>query len=176
MNTNNPKLVGYSHLVRQYHLKALPNWHVSAVDQIGAPQTYARDGQVESTYPMSFWPCDGFGDQPEFALDHDGVNLGILSSLFKVVPTVELENWIGSMPTGECRRKVWFLHKFLTGRKLSLPDMALGDHVEPPDSDRHFSMRPGQLSEAENRQQSARRKRFPSDRPARQRARRHGKL
>ncbi|MDR1052188.1 MAG: Fic family protein [Deltaproteobacteria bacterium] len=144
MNINGYKLVGYSNLIQQYNLKALPNWHSSAVSQIGAPQTTIHeDGQVESIYPMSYWPGDNLGDQLEFALKYDGINLGILSSLFEVASTVELKNWINSKPTGKYSRKSWFLFEFLTGSELFLPDLAKGNYIELLDSDQYFTTTPG---------------------------------
>ena len=75
---------------------------------------------MESVYPQSYWPGEGTGDHLEFALKYDGVNLGLLSTLFNVAPTDEIVAWIRSKPTGKYARRVWFLYEFLTASSIFL--------------------------------------------------------
>lgn len=137
------RLAGYAFLVEQYRLDVLPNWHRSLVSQTGTLRRAIQDGQVESIYPLSYWPGDRTGDHLEFALKYDGVNLGLLSALFEVVAADELTAWITSKPTGKYARRVWFLYEFLTGRKLPLPDLTKGNYIELLEPDRYYTATPG---------------------------------
>ena len=103
------RLAGYAFLIDQYRLNVLPNWHRSTVSQTGSLRSTIQDGRVESVYPLSYWPGEGTGDHLEFALKYDGVNLGILSTLFETITAEELTDWISSKPTGKYARRIWFL-------------------------------------------------------------------
>jgi len=98
---------------------------------------------VESIYPQSYWPGEGTGDHLEFALKYDGVNLGLLSTLFNVTPTDEIAAWIRSKPTGKYARRIWFLYEFLTGRELPLPGLAIGNYIELLEPGRYHTTTPG---------------------------------
>lgn len=102
-----------------------------------------QDGRVESVYPLSYWPGEGTGDHLEFALKYDGVNMGILSTLFEVIPETELTAWISSKPTGKYARKIWFLFEFLTGKDLPLPDLTQGNYIDLLEADRYYTTAPG---------------------------------
>ena len=143
LDTKQNRLVGYAFLTRQYGLSALPNWHTSSVSSTGTLRSTIKDGQVESVYPQSYWPGEGTGDHLEFALKYDGVNLGLLSTLFNVAPTDEIVAWIRSKSTGKYARRVWFLYEFLTGRELPLPDLTKGNYIELLESDRYYTATPG---------------------------------
>lgn len=143
MNTTQNRPAGYAFLIEQYDVSALPNWHSSSVSPTGQLRSTIQDGQVESVYPPSYWPGEGTGDHLEFALKYDGVNLGLLSVLFDVVPADEIAAWISSKPTGKYARRIWFLYEFLTGRKLRLPDLVKGNYIELLESDRYYVAIPG---------------------------------
>lgn len=57
-----------------------------------------------------------------FALKWEGVNLGILASLFRQLPESEIVEIVGATPTGAFARRLWFLYEWLTGRELDVPD------------------------------------------------------
>ncbi|HBQ93805.1 MAG TPA: cell filamentation protein Fic, partial [Sulfobacillus sp.] len=143
LDTTQNRLAGYALLIEQYDLSALPNWHSSSVSPTGTLRSTIQEGQVESVYPQSYWPGDGTGDHLEFALKYDGINLGLLSALFEMVPAGEIADWISSKPTGKYARRVWFLYEFLTGRKLPLPDLTKGNYIELLESDRYYTAVPG---------------------------------
>lgn len=137
------RLAGYSFLIEQHGLDVSPNWHTSVVSSTGALHSTTQDGRVESVYPRSYWPGNSAGDHLEFALKYDGVNLGILSALFKVIEEDEITAWINSRPTGKYARRIWFLYEFLTGKKLSLHDLTKGNYVELLETDRYYTTIPG---------------------------------
>jgi Fic family protein len=143
LDTTQKRPAGYAFLIEQYGLSVLPNWHTSSVSPTGTLRSTIQDGQVESVYPQSYWPGERTGDHLEFALKYDGVNLGILSALFEVVPAGEIAAWVKSKPTGKYTRKIWFLYEFLTGRQLPLPDLCKGNYTELLESDRYYTTAPG---------------------------------
>ncbi|MHB8873915.1 MAG: Fic family protein, partial [Myxococcaceae bacterium] len=57
----------------------------------------------------------------EFALKREGVNLAVLSALFKAVPATELAATVRAKPTGQYSRRIWFLYEWLTSRTLDVP-------------------------------------------------------
>jgi len=138
------RLTGYAYLIEKYRLNVIPNWHTSLVSQTGALRSVIQDGQVESVYPLSYWPGDRTGDHLEFAFKYDGINIGILSALFAVLPEEELVEWISSKPTGKYARMIWFLFEFLTGKQLPLPDLNKGNYVELLEPDRYYTITSGQ--------------------------------
>ena len=143
MEVTQNRLAGYAFLIQKYRLSVLPNWHTSSVSPTGALRSTIQDGQVESIYPQSYWPGDRTEDHLEFALKYDGVNMGILSALLETVTAVEITSWIISKPTGKYTRRIWFLYEFLTGKKLSLPDLTKGNYIELLEASRYYTIAPG---------------------------------
>ena len=138
------RFAGYAFLVENYHLNIIPNWHISSISQSGVKNIIRQDEQVEKIYPQSYWPGESSGDHLEFALKYDGINLAILSTLFNVINEEELTDWIASKPTGKYARKIWFLFEYLTGRMMSLPDLAQGNYIELLEGQLYYTITPGQ--------------------------------
>jgi hypothetical protein len=67
-------------------------------------------------------PPDTLEGQLVFALKWEGVALGVLAALFKVVEPKEVAAVVRATPTGAFARRIWFLYEWLTGRELDLPD------------------------------------------------------
>jgi hypothetical protein len=67
-------------------------------------------------------PADNLGGHLEFALKWEGVDLGVLAALFRVVSHEEMSALVRSEPTGAYARRMWFLYEWLTGRQLDVPD------------------------------------------------------
>jgi len=137
------RLAGYAFLVERYDLHVLPNWHTSSVSSTGSLRSTNEAGQVKTVYPQSYWPGETTGDHLEFALKYDGLHLGILHSLFGVVPADLIAAWIRSKPTGKYTRKIWFLYELLTGWELPLPDLTQGNYLELLEPDRYYTALPG---------------------------------
>jgi len=130
-------------LIEKYRLMVLPNWHISSISQTGTLRSTIQDGKIETIYPMSYWPGDRTVNHIEFALKYDGVNLGVLSALFDVVPEEEVTGWIESTPTGKYARKAWFLFEFLTGKRLPVPDLTKGNYIDILEPDLYYTTVPG---------------------------------
>jgi len=137
------RLAGYAFLIDKHRLNVIPNWHTSSVSQTGILRSNIQEGQVESVYPLSYWPGESSGDHLEFALKYDGVNLGILSVIFEAVPEDEITRWISSKPTGKYARRIWFLYEFIIGRELSLPNLTKGNYIDLLEPERYYTITPG---------------------------------
>lgn len=147
LGTPQNRLVGYAFLIDKHRLNVMPNWHTSSISQTGMLRSTIQEGQVESIYPLSYWPGESTGDHLEFALKYDGINLGILSALFEAIPEDEITNWISSKPTGKYARRVWFLFEFITGKKLSLPNLTKGNYIDLLEPERYYTITPGRRSQ-----------------------------
>ncbi len=91
-------------------------------------------------------PPDTFPGQVEFALKWEGVDLAVLSALFRVVPHADLAEAVRQKPTGAYARRLWFLFEWLTDRTLDLPDPGKVKAVLAVDRDRQFALADGPIS------------------------------
>ena len=57
-------------------------------------------------------PDDTLYAQLVFALKNEGVNLWVLSALFKQIPREEIEEIIKLEPSGAYSRRIWFLYEW----------------------------------------------------------------
>lgn len=110
--------IGYIALKKMYGLSEIPH-HVSSYIVASARKT-VNDKEY---YPHVYRPKNTLAGHLEFALKFEGVNLGILTELFTVVPQEELIAYIQSKPAGLNTRRTWFYYEFLTGKTLDIPDL-----------------------------------------------------
>ncbi len=134
------RLAGYAALIERYDVDVIPNWHTSRVAASGVRRVDVRDGIVEETFPLRYRPGDELGDHLEFALKHDGTNLAILATLFRVAPEDDLLAYVRSRPTGKYARRLWFLYEFLTDRRLPLEDLKQGNYVDLLEPDAYYTV------------------------------------
>jgi len=132
--------VGYDALIEKYSLQTLGNWHHSTVGQ--GHHSRAEGGQVFEVYAPSFMPDDTLEGHLEFALKYDGTNLEILAALFEKIPPNAVLGYIQSKPTGKYARRIWYLYEMLTGRRLSLKDINMGNYVDLLDPEEYFTTEP----------------------------------
>lgn len=137
--------VGYDALVARFNLQVIPNWHHSRTSQSSVHETHIDDGQMVELYPHFLTPQDSLGGHLEFALKYDGTNLEILSALFEKVPREELLAYIRSKPTGKYARRIWYLFELLTGKRLPIKDLTLGNYVELLEADAYYTADPVQV-------------------------------
>ena len=88
---------------------------------IGQRHTFRQEGPWRVLTPR-YAPDPDLAGQIEFALKHEGVDLGVLNALFQRAPGNELEAWVRSEPTGQILAVPGVLYEWLTGRRLDLPD------------------------------------------------------
>jgi Fic family protein len=135
---------GYAALIERYHLEVIPNWHISFVATETQMHKIEKDGNtVREHYPEKYWPGESVGEQLEFALKYDGVNLAILFSIFHVMDEKEFLDYLHSKPTGKYARRLWYLYEFLTGKKLPIDDIKQGNYVDLLDKERYYTLDTG---------------------------------
>ena len=114
------RLAGYAALIERYGVEVIPNWHtVAGGGQRGVRRIDSRAGIVDEVFPARYRPGDTLGDHLEFALKHDGTNLAILATLFRVAPEDDLLAYVRSRPTGKYARRLWFPLRVPDGRGSS---------------------------------------------------------
>jgi len=130
---------GYSALLGRYAIRAMPNWHRSIISE-GTRRTESSADEVVDTYPAAYWPGESAGDQLEFALKYDGLNLGMLAVLLPAIGREEITKYINSKPTGKYARRIWYFYELLTGDRLPLADLTQGNYVDLLESEEHFTI------------------------------------
>lgn len=135
-------LAGYSALIAWYDLQLPLPRKLAAISTRRRPLSSESWQLLEnrSAVPASL------GDQLEFALKHEGVNLSVLSALFAAAPKRELEAWIGRSPGGAVTRRIWFIYEWMTGDLLDVPPVPKIRAVPVIDRDQQFGIEGGARS------------------------------
>ena len=104
------RAAGYEAMVERYSLDVIASWHRSFISTEGQVHRIEKEGgSTREIYPERYWPGESAGEQLEFALKYDGINLSILLSIFEVIDEDELLQYLHSKPTGKYARKIWLL-------------------------------------------------------------------
>ncbi|MGO7049348.1 MULTISPECIES: hypothetical protein [Rhizobium] len=74
------------------------------------------------------------------------VDLQVLSALFQIIETDEIEAIIRATPTGAFARRLWFLYEWLTDRQLDIPDPGKVRMVTILDPDQQYALAEGDPS------------------------------
>jgi Fic family protein len=130
--------LGYNELIRRYDLEVLTPWCSSWLAPQGERKTHIEDNITTEIYPPRYNPGDSLGDQLTFALKYEGVNLEILSALFKVIDQKNLVDFIKTQPTGKYTRLVWFFYEWLTGTELPLGEIKQGNYIPALDPAKYY--------------------------------------
>jgi hypothetical protein len=136
----NSRLAGFAHLVHTYRVPA-PVRRPSAVSQ-GHIKPSRRDEGDWNVFDKRYWPGEGFGDHLGFALRHEDLDLLVLKRLFEAASADALADFVRAAPTGAVNRRAWFLHEYLTGRNLDLPDATEASFTDALDDSLYFTARP----------------------------------
>jgi hypothetical protein len=137
---------GYLYLQKKLAIESMPNWHRSSVSNTGTQYSKIQNGFVDEVFRTQYWPGEKVGDHLEFALKYDGVNLGLLTQIFKKISQEELSRYIKSKPTGKYARRIWFLYEFLTGNQLPLDDISSGNYVDALETKKYYTILNGEKS------------------------------
>lgn len=128
---------GYAALIAAFGLQ------VPAPDEmvaIGEKHTLRQEGRWRVLTPR-YRSAPTVAAHVEFALRHEGVDLGILSALFRAAPREFVAEWVRHEPTGQYARRVWFLYEWLSGERLDLPDAPKAPYASVLDEKRQFAGR-----------------------------------
>lgn len=134
----NLKPIGYNELVKRYNLEVLNPWCESWLASRGERKTIIEDKLTTEIYPQSYDPGVSLGAQLTFAFKYEGINLEILSALFKCIDPSELVDFISAQPTGKYSRLIWFFYEWLTGKELSLADIKQGNYITALDPRKYY--------------------------------------
>ncbi|MCI0571646.1 MAG: Fic family protein [Myxococcaceae bacterium] len=138
--------IGYARVIQEYGLRVLPPPTLSYVSSRGGKQVLREGSQTLAVYPNAYAPGDTLCEQLEFALKHEGVQLGILDALFHSMDVSALETQlvqaVRERPTGLYSRKLWFLYEYLTDRRLPLPDAEHGVYTPVLDPKKYYTAEP----------------------------------
>lgn len=63
------------------------------------------------------------------AIQYQGIRLHFFAAIFKKVNVQELADFIKKKPNAMYNRVLWFLYEWLTGEKLPLPDLSIGNYI-----------------------------------------------
>jgi len=135
-------LAGYAWLVERYGLVLPTPARLTAIAGHHRP----REEGSWQLLPGRYTPAPSLDEQLEFALKWEGVDLAVLQALFEVVPDAELATVVRQRPSGNQTRRLWFLHEWLTGRTLDVPDAPQKKAVPIVDPERQLALHTGELS------------------------------
>lgn len=91
-------------------------------------------------------PGESLRQQLTFALRWEGVELLVLSALFRTVPADDVAGVVRATPTGAVARRIWFLYEWLTGRDLDIADPGKISAVPVVDGGQQVALARGQSS------------------------------
>ena len=133
--------VGYEALINLYALNVIPHFRRSYVTLKGSSKVIYEYHIEIHIYPKAYLPKDPDNAflQLEFAFKYDGINLEILSALFKKIEVTLITDFIRSQPTGKNTRRLWYLYEFLTGKALEIEDAQGGSYVLLLDEDKYYT-------------------------------------
>jgi Fic family protein len=134
--------VGYAALVDRYQLRLPLPPRLAAV----ARRHHPKSSEEWLLLTPRHEPADTLGGHLEFALKWEGVDLSVLTHLFRTVSPDEVGGVVREKPTGIYTRRLWFLYEWLTGGELDLPDLGKVRSVPAIDPDRQFATEGGPLS------------------------------
>jgi len=135
--------VGYAALVDIFALEVSGLEHVSMLAAHGHRRTETRETEVVEWFPPQYDPGPHWTSHLGFALKHEGVRLEVLAALFDRAPEGELTAWVAASPTGRYTRLAWFLHEWLKGSLLPLPDLTQGNYAPALDPEKHLCLGAG---------------------------------
>ena len=136
------RLVGYAALIERCHLQIPLPPRLAAI----AARHHPASTEAWQLFTPRHTPDDTLSGHLEFALKWEGVDLGVLAALFKVVTDDEIVAAVRSKPTGAYARRLWYLHEWLTGRRLDIPDPGKVKAVAVVDPAKQFAIASAKVS------------------------------
>jgi hypothetical protein len=135
-------LAGYSALIDRYDLQLPLPRELAAIGMRRTPSSSEQWRLYTNRLAMPIT----LGNQLEFAIRYEGVNLSVLSALFEVAPKAELEAWISAAPGGGATRRIWFIYEWMTEQRLNVPPAPKIRAVPVIDRDKQFGLESGNRS------------------------------
>ena len=108
--------VGYAHLIEKHDLEIPLPKRLTAI----AERHHPKSTDAWQLLTPRHFPGESLQSQLEFALKWEGIDLGILATLFRKVSDATIADIVRSKPTGAYSRRLWFLYEWLTGNELGV--------------------------------------------------------
>ena len=135
------QLAGYAALIERFDLQVLLPSRLSAIAERHHPQS-TEDWQLSTPRHA---PKNTLAGQIQFALKWEGVQLGVLTALFRAVAAEDIAAIIRKTPTGAYARRLWYLYEWLTGQTLPLPALGKVRAVPVVDPELQFALAEGTM-------------------------------
>lgn len=122
--------IGYARVILDAKLSVLPPHRLSFIAR-GATRVIHDGRQERIVYTPQHDPGPTGTAHLAFAIRHEGVNLEVLEAYFAARGADiegELTQLVQSTPTGVFARRLWCLYEWLTGRRLPIEDMTVGNY------------------------------------------------
>ena len=133
--------VGYQFLVERFQLRVCGLLLKSYLFNESRARTTLVEGIENRYYPVRRVIVDDSWQQNLiFAFKNEGVNLEVLKALFAQIAQNEIFEFVTSVPTGVYHRRIWFLYEFLTGNRLDIPDVSIGNYVDAIDGELQLAL------------------------------------
>lgn len=110
----NASLAGYAAIIERYNLE-VPLPHKLSIISSKHKKYITENWQV---FSPRYSPEDTLKGHLTFALKYEGIDLAVLSSLFKKADKANIEYIIKSEPLGSYARRIWFLFEWLKNEAL----------------------------------------------------------
>lgn len=133
---------GYARLITDYGLRV----PTPSINTAIATRHHPRSTEKWRMLTPKYAPGEGVGDQLEFALKWEGVNLSVMAALFKKLEPQLIADFIRTKPRGTYARRIWFLYELLTGTYLDLPKSEKDSPVPAIDPKQQFALNTGTVS------------------------------
>ena len=117
---------GYAALIDAYKLRAPFPYKMTA---IGLKHRVLEKDNWQILTPRH-GPKPTLAGHLEFALKNEGIDLCVIKKLFEVIDPNKIAEIITDSPTGIYTRRLWFLYERITGKKLDLPDLYMGNYID----------------------------------------------
>src|SRR2546422_8708786 len=134
--------VGYAALIERFGLSVPVPPRLAAI----AERHHPVSNQSWNLLTPRHRPPNPLEGQIVFALKWEGLDLGILTALFKIIAPHEITEIVRATPTGSFARRIWFLYEWLTGRELDVPDPGKVRVVSVADPDQQVGLQKGTTS------------------------------
>jgi hypothetical protein len=135
-------LAGYAALIEKYDLKVSLPPRLAGI----ALRHHPTSTEAWRLLTPRHAPEDTLIGHLEFALKWEGVDLAVLSALFKKVEGSEIAKAVRARPTGAYARRLWFLYEWLTDRRLDIADPGKVRAIPIVDSNNQFGLKGGTFS------------------------------
>ncbi|MEO6076796.1 MAG: Fic family protein [Dokdonella sp.] len=126
--------VGYEWLAEHYGVRPVQPFAIHSSIAKSRKTLQSPDGRTEEDYTEALRPANTLAGHLTFALKREGIHLEFLARLFDAVPSEEMIGWIEEEPTGQYARRACFFYEYLTGKRLDVAGVTMGNYVNALDA------------------------------------------